>query len=51
MIETANADDMVSLFRKAQSALEAGHQHGGNCLFLHDGRQPMLADAAVGAEA
>jgi diguanylate cyclase (GGDEF)-like protein len=49
IIETANADDMVALFRKAQNALEAGHQHGGNCLFLHDGRTAMLADVAVGA--
>ena len=47
MIESGGADDMVGLFRKAQNALEAGHQHGGNCLFHHDGRQPKLADAAV----
>jgi diguanylate cyclase len=48
IIETGNADDMVSLFRKAQGALEAGHQHGGNCIFHHDGRGSKLADVAVG---
>jgi diguanylate cyclase (GGDEF)-like protein len=51
IIETGNAEDMVALFRKAETALEAGHQHGGNCLFHHDGRAAKLAEAneAVGA--
>ncbi len=50
LISAAGGEDMVSMFRKAESALEAAHQHGGNCLFHHDGRQQQLAAAeAVGA--
>ncbi len=50
IIEAGGADDMVALFRKARTALEAGHLHGGNCLFHHDGREAKLAAApeAVG---
>ncbi len=33
------------MFRKAESALEAAHQHGGNCLFQHDGQRQQLARA------
>ena len=47
IIGAAGADDMVGLFRKAQNALEAGHQHGGNCLVHHDGRAPKLAAATL----
>ena len=46
LIEAGSADDMVTLFRKAEAALEAGHQHGGNCLFHHDGERAELAFAA-----
>jgi diguanylate cyclase (GGDEF)-like protein len=51
IIETSGAEDMVSLFRKAQSALEAGHQHGGNCTFHHDGRAAKLAAVEAAVEA
>ncbi len=47
IIEAGGADDMVALFRKAQNALEAGHQHGGNRLVHHDGRAPKLAAATL----
>ena len=36
-IELSKRDDMVSLFRRAESALDAGHLHGGNCTYHHDG--------------
>lgn len=36
-IELTKRDDMVSLFRRAETALEAGHAHGGNCTYHHDG--------------
>jgi len=51
MIEAGSADDMVQLFRKAEMALDAGHQRGGNCLFHHDGErcQPATALAEIGA--
>jgi diguanylate cyclase len=42
LIEAGSADDMVALFRKAEAALEAAHQYGGNCLFHHDGEQHQL---------
>jgi len=45
LIEAGSADDMVVLFRKAEIALEASRQHGGNCLFHHDGEQCQLATA------
>ena len=48
LIEAGSADDMVALFRKAEMALDAGHQRGGNCLFHHDGERRQLA--AVMAE-
>ena len=48
LIEAGSADDMVALFRKAEMALDAGHQRGGNCLFHHDGERCQLA--AVMAE-
>jgi diguanylate cyclase len=47
LIEAASADDMVALFRKAEMALDAGHQFDGNCLFLHDGESCELATPAV----
>jgi diguanylate cyclase len=50
LVSADGADDMVDMFRKAESALEAAHQYGGNCLFHHDGQQLQLAAAeAVGA--
>ena len=51
LISAGGADDMVSMFRKAELALEAAHQHGGNCLFQYDGQQLQLAAVAeaVGA--
>ncbi|MEI8374242.1 MAG: diguanylate cyclase [Planctomycetota bacterium] len=45
LIEAGSADDMVALFRKAEIALDAGHQQGGNCLFHHDGEHYQLATA------
>ena len=36
-IELTKRDDMVSLFRRAETALEAGQAHGGNCTYHHDG--------------
>ena len=39
---------MVALFRKAEMALEAGHQRGGNCLFHHDGSGCQLAKTLAG---
>jgi diguanylate cyclase len=47
LIEAGSADDMVALFRKAEMALDAGHQRGGNCLFHHDGERYQLAAAAA----
>lgn len=50
LISADGADDMVAMFRKAEWALEAAHQQGGNCLFQHDGRQLQpAAIEAVGA--
>jgi diguanylate cyclase (GGDEF)-like protein len=51
LISAGGAEDMVSMFRKSESALEAAHQHGGNCLFQHDGQRQQLAKVveAVGA--
>jgi diguanylate cyclase (GGDEF)-like protein len=47
LIEAASADDMVALFRKAEMALDAGHQRGGNCLFHHDGEHCQMAAMAL----
>jgi diguanylate cyclase len=43
LIQVGSADDMAALFRKAEMALVAGHQRGGNCLIHHDGVQCKLA--------
>ena len=51
LIEAGSADDMVALFRKAEMALDAGRQRGGNCLFYHDGDRCQLATAMAMAEA
>ena len=51
LIEAGSADDLVALFRKAESALEAAHQHGGNCLFHHDGEQLPVGHVRDGAAA
>jgi diguanylate cyclase len=51
LIEAGSADDMVALFRKAEMALDAGHQRGGNCLFHHDGERCQLATMMATAEA
>jgi diguanylate cyclase (GGDEF)-like protein len=45
LIEAGAADDMIALFRKAEAALDAGQQHGGNCLHTHDGDHCQLAAA------
>jgi diguanylate cyclase len=45
LIEAGSADDMVALFRKAETALDAARQRGGNCLFHHDGERCQLAEA------
>ena len=37
VIEIGSKDDMVSLLRRAEAALDAGHTHGGNCIYHHDG--------------
>jgi diguanylate cyclase (GGDEF)-like protein len=47
LIEVSNADDMVALFRKAEMALDASQQGGGNCLFHHDGERCQLATPAA----
>ena len=51
MIEPGSADDMMTLFRKAETALDASRQCGGNCLFQHDGEhcQSVAALAEIGA--
>ncbi len=51
LIEAGSADDMVALFLKAESALEAARLQGGNCLFHHDGQQCRLATAEPALEA
>ena len=47
LIQAGSADDMVALFRKAEMALDAGHQRGGNCLFHHDGVRCKLVAATA----
>ena len=51
LISADAAEDMVAMFRKAEAPWRPAHQHGGNCLFQHDGQQSQqLAVAeAVGA--
>jgi diguanylate cyclase (GGDEF)-like protein len=49
LIEVGSADDMVALFRKLETALDASHRRGGNCLFLHDGTDCKLATVATEA--
>ena len=39
LVEVGSADDMVTLLRNAEIALDAGHLRGGNCLFHHDGQR------------
>ena len=51
LIGVGCADDMVSLFRKAEMALDAGHQRGGNCVFHHDGERYQLATVPATATA
>jgi PleD family two-component response regulator len=49
LIGADSADDMVALFRKAEMALEAGQQRGGNCLFHHDGERCQFVAATAEA--
>jgi diguanylate cyclase (GGDEF)-like protein len=37
VIEMAARDDLVGLFRRAEAALEAARQNGGNCTYCHEG--------------
>jgi diguanylate cyclase (GGDEF)-like protein len=46
LIEVGRADDMVTLIRKAEIALDAGRSRGGNCVFYHDGDRPCLTAPA-----
>ena len=50
LIEAGSADDMVALFRKAEAAVDAGHQSGGNCLFSHDGERCQAAMTLAASE-
>jgi len=43
LVEVGSADDMVTLLRNAEIALDAGHLRGGNCLFHHDGQRCLMA--------
>ncbi len=47
LIEVVHADDMIGLFGKAEKALDAAHQLGGNCLFQHDGKRCLPARELV----
>ncbi len=47
-IEVGSESDMIALFRKAEMALDAGHERGGNCLFCHDGNRCESATALAG---
>jgi diguanylate cyclase len=47
VIEVAEKDDLVGLFRRAEMALDAGRQHGGNCTYRHDGDRCTLANALL----
>ena len=51
LIEAGSADDMVDLFRKAEVALDAGRQRGGNCLCHHDGERCRVAPAMAESKA
>ena len=37
--EVAERDDVIELLRRAEAALDAGRQRGGNCTYHHDGEQ------------
>ena len=50
LIEASRAEDMVALFRKAETALDTARQRGGNCLFFHDGRNVQPAATALQSE-
>ncbi len=50
LIQAESAEDMVALFRKAEMALDAGRQRGGNCLFHHDGEQCQLTTVVADAK-
>ena len=44
VIEVNKTDDLVSLFRRAEAALDAGHLQGGNCICCHDGQDCKPAE-------
>ena len=43
VVEVSNVDDIVTLFRRAELALEAAQSKGGNCLYHHDGQNCVPA--------
>ncbi|MGD0898957.1 MAG: hypothetical protein ABR915_14050 [Thermoguttaceae bacterium] len=47
VIEVIEKDDLVGLFRRAETAPDAGCLHGGNCTYRHDGDRPALATAPM----
>jgi diguanylate cyclase (GGDEF)-like protein len=48
VVEVSNADDIVTLFRRAELALEAAQTGGGNCLYRHDGKNCLPAEGNLG---
>ena len=48
-IEVCESDNIVTLFRRAEKAVAAGHQNGGNCIYHHDGVQCVLVTSLVEA--
>jgi diguanylate cyclase (GGDEF)-like protein len=49
VIEVSEKDDLVGLFHRAEAALDAGRQSGGNCTHFHDGERCSLATPPVEA--
>jgi len=49
VIEVCESDNIVTLFHRAEKAVAAGHQNGGNCVFHYDGAQ--CAQVSAMAEA
>ena len=42
VIEVAQTDDMLAVFRRAETAIDAGRQRGGDCIHYHDGDRVSL---------
>lgn len=51
VVEPARFDDWIPLLQRAEAALEAGRQAGGNCVYHHDGNQtvPLAPPAPLSA--